>query len=51
MPQCLMKVFESGYHLARRRVSLHLRRIDQHIRRVMPPRENVQNVPQRRPLR
>ena len=50
-PRALMKVSEPGDHFLGGRISLHLRRINQHIRRVMAPRQNVQDVAQRRSLR
>ena len=48
--QVLMKASKSGHHFPRRRIPLHLRRIDQHIRRMMPSCQNVQDVAQRRAL-
>src|SRR5258707_7038432 len=51
MPNFLMKVSQPRHHLPGRRVSLHLHWINEHVRGVMPSRENVKDVPQRRPLR
>ena len=46
-----MKVPQARHDFAWSRVSLHLRRINHNIRRMMPPRQNIQDVAQRGPLR